>query len=154
MWIWPFVWAPASILVTPFPCGCLFSSLHPLLCTVFKEATVESLAHFPTAPVLRCHHHGPQSWVHYSDILFTTKSSSYLSFSFYLAPEPPAKVQWWTLKHHAGHSEAPAVHLCSSLVEKMKGLLLSFFKQFMIFKDLPEQWHLSWWWCYRAWMLV
>lgn len=86
----------------------------------------------------------PGPSVHYSDIQFTTKSASYFEFLFLSSP--------WTctLTHCAGHSETPAVHLCSSVVEKMKGLLLSQFKQTMIFKDLPEQLHLCWWWGWQS----
>lgn len=134
--------------MTPFPCGCLSSSLHALLLyTVFKAATVENPAELPAAPLsytVTTRALGPEP--------VTVASSSpqshphILSFSFYLAVEPTANVRRWTLKHHTGHSETPAVHLCSSLVEKMKGLLLSYFTQGMVFKDLPEQLHLSWWW--------
>lgn len=77
---------PASNLVTPFPWGCLFSSLHVLLCTVFKMARVESHAQFPAAPLsysVTTRALGPLQWhpVHHSH-------PHILSFCFYLALEP------------------------------------------------------------------
>lgn len=143
---------PVSTLMTPFPCGCLFLSLPCVhfFSLLFSVATVKPWSVPCCSFATHYYHQSPQPWVHYRDIRVTTKSSSHLRFPFCLALELTARVQWWALKHCGRHSATPEVHLCSSPVVKTRGLLLRYFQQCMISKDLPEELSLSWWWDWQS----